>query len=611
MITLRHQLDVVQLFITPIQSLPNELLSKIFRSACATTEQPPPHTPAKSSVLLLIPPPTSTFSETPKFSTTIATLLSFVCKRWRHVILADLILWSDVDIFRHEPGEANLYNALNWAIACAARSNPLPLSISVSNRTEDPIAVIHLISFINGNCRRIRELKAYLRMSGELVNDFKHLQSPMPNLEVLELGCSPHWGTLPGATLPRLFSHNYPRLKHVSIQHFTTISPRAFANLATLVLSYSNGRVMLDNFLALIAGSPRLEVLWLKRYLITQPVNPHALVPVSLPRLSSITLENCDSYLILNALRLPDTATLRIMYAMYYLGRRPRNTLSDAFPLNPTIIGSLNNIRTLSYGVDENVAVLFLKDSQGSKLVHVEQGHNLPDFGSIAFMRQYTSLTTGFHDLFVLEQAADLLGSLTTLELDLRGLPNHDMGGSRLSFWLTFFESSSRLEVLRASYAYVPTMLDGLNPSNTAGRKVLCPSLRTLQLDVRTGAFDLKSDWLLQVVDTARWRGKCGSPFRDVSVYLMSSGYGHKFTLPSDAVRAMFTLRDAGVENMIFSNGVGTYTFGESLICISTCLGVILIRCVVDKDNYTLPELPQPFWESWTAAATRGKDLRP
>ena len=108
-------------------------------------------------------------------------------------------------------------------------------------------------------------------------------------------------------------------------------------------------------------------------------------------------------------------------------------------------------------------------------------------------------------------------------------------------------------------------MLDGLNPSNNTSRKVLCPSLRTLQLDIRTGAFDLKNDWLLQVTDTTRWRGKCGSPFRDVSVYLMSSGYGHEFTLPSDAVRVMFTLRDAGVENMIFSNGNKTYSFGESL----------------------------------------------
>ena len=65
--------------------------------------------------------------------------------------------------------------------------------------------------------------------------------------------------------------------------------------------------------------------------------------------------------------------------------------------------------------------------------------------------------------------------------------------------------------------------------------------------------------------------GKCGSPFRDVSVYLMSSGCGHEFMLPSDTARAMFTLRDAGVENMIFSNGIETYTFGKSPVCISTC----------------------------------------
>jgi len=599
MTTLRRQLDIVQLLIAPIESLPNELLSEIIRSACTTVEKPPPHTPARRSALLFIPPPMSVFSETPKFSTSIATLLTFVCKRWRLVIEADLTLWSNVEI---RPTDANLHSALGLAVTHATRSDPAPMSVSVSDYTENPLAAIHFAHFINNNSQRIRELKAYFRVMGGLSSDFNQLRAPMPNLEVLELGCSPHSGTLAGAALPQLFSHNYPRLKHLSIQHFITIPPRAFTDLVTLVLSYSNGRVTLEDFLALVAGSPRLEVLWLKRYLVSPSVNPQPPASVSLPRLSSITLENCDSHLILSVLRLPDTAALRVMYAMYYLGRRPQNALSDAFPLNPATVGSLNNIRTLSYGVDDNTAVLFLKDSEGDKLVHVEQGRDLPDLGPFHFFgRRHAGLRPCFHDLFALEQAADLLGNLTTLELDLRGLPNHDMGGSRLSFWLAFFESSSRLEVLRASYMYLPMMLDGLNPSNNSARKVLCPSLRTLQLDILTGAFDLKNDWLLQVIDTTRWRGKCGSPFRVVSVYLMSSGYGNQFTLPSDAVRAMFTLRDAGVENMTFSNGIKTYRFGESLLDISTSWGVILIRFVADKDNYTLPELPQPFWEDWAA----------
>jgi len=575
MTTLYRQFDAVHLLIPPIQSLPNELLSDIFRSACTTTKQPPPHTIVKPGMLLLIPPPMSMFSETPKFSTSIATLLSLVCKRWCLVIRSDPILWSDVNVSRHRMSDTNFYNALERATTCAIRSNPLPMSISISNCADDPMAAKYLNDFININGQRICELKVYLRVVGRFTNGFTQLQSPMPNLEVLELGCSPHRETLPMGTLPQLFSNNYPRLKHLSIQHFTTIPPRAFTNLITLVLSYSNGPVMMDNFLALVASSPRLEVLWVKRYLVIQPSNFSPPAPVSLPRLSSITLENCDSHLILSVLRIPDTATLQIKYPMSYLGRRPRNTLSDAFPLNPAIIGSLNGIRTLSYGVDETTAVLFLKDSQGNKLVHVEHGHNPLESGVFIFGRGYSAgLRVRFHDLFALEEAADLLGGLTTLELDLRGLSNSNAGGSHLSFWLAFFESTPRLEVLRASYSYLPAMLDGLNPSNNSVRKVLCPSLRTLQLDIRTGAFDLKSDWLLQVIDTTRWRGKCGAPFRDVFVYLVSSGYWHEFTLPSDAVRAMFSLRDAGVENMSFSNCISTYTFGKSPIWISTILEV-------------------------------------
>jgi hypothetical protein len=560
MITIHRQLNAVQLFISPIQSVPNELLADIFRSACTIIEGPPPHTPIKPGILLDIPPPMSKFSQTPKFSTFIPTLLSLVCKRWRLVIMSDLVLWSDVIISRRQINETNFHSALKWAITCSIRSYPLPMSISVTNSFEDPEASMHLTKFINNNGQRIRELKAYLRMTGDFARDFTKLQCPMPNLEVLEIGCSPHWGTLPGVGLPQLFSRNYPLLKHLSIQHFTTTPPRAFTNLITLVLSYSHGRVKLDDFLALVAASPRLEMLWVKRYLVIQSTSPNPPAPVSLPRLSSITLENCDSHLILSALRIPDAATLRIIYPMHYLGRRPRNALTDAFPLNPTVVGSLKKIRTLSYGVDETTAVLFLRDSEGKKLIHVGQGREVPDLGPHPLTRHHVVLNARFHDLFGLGQAADLLGNLTTLELDLRGLPNHDMGGSRLSFWLAFFDSTPLLEVLRASYSYLPAMLDGLNPSNN-DRKVLCPSLRTLQLDIRTGAFDLKNDWLLQVVDATRWRGKCGSPFRDVFVYLMSSGYGHTFTLPADAVRAMFSLRDAGVENMVFSNGISTYKF--------------------------------------------------
>ena len=512
----------------------------------------------------------SMFSETPKFSASAATLLSLVCRRWRLVVLSDIVLWSDIDISQRRPTEPNFYNtfhdALKWAVTCVSRSDPLPLSVSLSNYTGNPIATINLVHFVNGNSHRIRELKAYLRMTGDYASDFKQLRSPMPNLEVLEIGCSLHWGALPGIALPQIFSNNYPRLKHLSIQHITSTPPRAFTNLVTLVLSYSHDHVEMDDFLALVAGSPRLEVLWVKRYLVIRSTSSNPPTPVSLTRLSSITLENCDSHLILSVLRIPETAKLRIMYAMHYLRRRPRNALTDAFPLDPTIVGSLDNIRALSYGVDETTAVLFLKDSQGNKLVHVEQGHIAPHLGPFPLARQYDALLrTRFHDLFDLEQAADLLGGLTTLELDLRGLPNHIMGGSRLSFWLAFFRSTPQLEVLHASYLYAPAMMDGLNPSNNAARKVLCPSLRTLQLDIRSGAFDLKNDWLLQVIDTTRWRGKCGSPFRDVFVYLMSSGYGHDFTLPSDAVCAMFSLRDAGVENMTFSNGATTYTFGEFL----------------------------------------------
>ena len=587
-------LDAVQLFTPTIQLLPNELLTDIFRCACVTVEQPPSHTPIKPDILLEIPPPVSKFSETPKFSPFIAALLSLVCRRWRLVILSDFILWSDVIVFPSRTRTTNSGSAFEWAVTCAIRSYHTPMSISITNFSESPIPTMHLANFININGQRIRELKAYLWTIG----DFTALQCPLPNLEVLEVGCSPDWETPPDVGLPLLFSRNYPRLKHLSIQHFATVPPRAFTNLITLVLSYSHGRVILDDFLALIADSPRLEVLWVKRYRVIQSTSPNPPAPVPLRRLSSVTLENCDSHLILSTLKIPDTATIRIMYPMHYLGQHPRNPLIDSFSLDPTLIGSLKNVRTVSYGVDETTAVLFLKNSQGEKLVHVEQGHKAPDSGLFRRRGRTDRLfNTPFHNLFSLDQAADFLGSLTTLELDLRGLPNDSTGGSSLSFWLTFFQSTPLLEVLHASFSFLPAMLDGLNPSNN-GREVVCPSLRRLQLDICTCASDLKNDWLLQVVDTTRWRGKCGSPFRDVFVYLMSSGYGHEFTLPSDAVCAMFSLRGAGVENMVFSNGNSLHRFGKSPVFISPCFDVeFSFLYLTDKYNFVLPDLPRLFWE--------------
>ena len=183
--------------------------------------------------------------------------------------------------------------------------------------------------------------------------------------------------------------------------------------------------------------------------------------------MSSVTLENCDSHLILSTLKIPDTVTIQIMYPMHYLGQHPRNPLTDSFPLDPTLIGSLKNIRTVSYSVDETAAILFLKNSQGKKLVHVEQRHKAPVLGLFCcWARADWLFNAPFHNLFSLDQAVGFLGSLTTLKLDLRGLPNDSTRGSSLSFWLTFFQSTLLLEVLHASFSFLPAMLDGLNPSN-------------------------------------------------------------------------------------------------------------------------------------------------
>jgi hypothetical protein len=114
-------------------------------------------------------------------------------------------------------------------------------------------------------------------------------------------------------------------------------------------------------------------------YKVTRSRNPNPIAPVSLLRLSSMRLENCDSSLILSYPKIPDTATLRIMYPMHYLEWRPWKALTDSFPQNPAIIGSLKNARTLLYGVDETTAFPLLKDTPGKKVVLVKQGHEAPE----------------------------------------------------------------------------------------------------------------------------------------------------------------------------------------------------------------------------------------
>lgn len=87
-------------------------------------------------------PHTTKFSETPKFSTSAATMLSLVCKRCSP----------------RRPIEQNpsFLDAVRWADTCLTRSDPLPVSISIC--TGDPMAMISLAQLINNNGQRIREL---------------------------------------------------------------------------------------------------------------------------------------------------------------------------------------------------------------------------------------------------------------------------------------------------------------------------------------------------------------------------------------------------------------------------------------------------------------------
>ena len=148
----------------------------------------------------------SKFSKTPKFSPFIATLLSLVCRRWCLVILSNFILWSDVIVFPSRTRMTNSGSAFKWAVTCAICSYPTLMSISITNFSGSPIPTMHLTNFININRQRIRELKAYLRT----IRDFMALQCPMPNLGVLEVGCSRDWESPPDVGLPLLFPCNYP-----------------------------------------------------------------------------------------------------------------------------------------------------------------------------------------------------------------------------------------------------------------------------------------------------------------------------------------------------------------------------------------------------------------
>ena len=162
----------------------------------------------------------------------LATLLSLVCKRWRLVILPDLTFWSDIDISRHQKGGISFNSAFEWAVTCADRSYPTPMSLSVTDVFGGPEASAHPTHFINNNGQRIHELQVYLRMTGGLFREFEKLQSPMPNLEVLEIGCSLHWGTPPGVALP----NSSPTATHVSnTSPFNTLqqSPRGHSRTSS------------------------------------------------------------------------------------------------------------------------------------------------------------------------------------------------------------------------------------------------------------------------------------------------------------------------------------------------------------------------------------------
>ncbi|KAI0045433.1 hypothetical protein FA95DRAFT_1561153 [Auriscalpium vulgare] len=417
---------------------------------------------------------------------------SWVCRRWRHIMLASPILWPDF-VLPLPP---------QWAHAMLERSQQLPLSVSCSYQiipppkdspdwllpvdTLDRIQSMHMVNF-----------------RGSATYYSRLLSMPAPILEAVTLYSTPR-------DLPRhaLFANSAPRLRYLEIHDAKALPLSSFfPTLIYLNISYvSESTRSLPEYIAALNQLSRIQTLTLEDCLSPFSSASHAPNPSQIAKLPSLErlkiggeVSECIGFL--RHVQTPDTVLLHVAAST-------RGSADDFATLFPFLAPARG------YTADPFRAVQIC--SYGERSISIRAAHNDVDVDHSSWNRAFEFRWFNFEDTFYdfMRVLCKETGMRYWLSLSMEVFHPRAEILSPAEDWLDIFGAATELKTLCYTGSALCSTLSATMQDGTYGRaaagNLVWPLLHLLKLE----RVDLS--YCYESSEGSSWAGCAGMRVDDV-----------------------------------------------------------------------------------------------
>lgn len=276
-----------------INLMPNEMLAEIFEHVCR-----------RDRLGRLTPEFEEQWREISLFSeltSTVAHILSTVCRRWRAVIVQDSSLWTTIYM-----SDAIMLSTLRLQLE---RSRGALINIYVpwgtnGFRQRGGSGIYRLLHPVS---HRIRKL--YLDSPTA-----QELQLVTPNLQELFIDWS---NSVELESVSPIFGGSLPRLTELTMWHRSVLPRMSFANLVSFALTGEPQKMTsLHHLLDFLDGSPLLKSIDIADYGTVDDRGTATNRISRLPLLKSLVLARSDSFIILSHIQIPSANYICISHTL-------------------------------------------------------------------------------------------------------------------------------------------------------------------------------------------------------------------------------------------------------------------------------------------------------
>ena len=271
--------------------------------------------------------------------------LTAVCSHWRSVAIEHALLWSNIAF------TTSILPTINCATIFLQRSKGTSLHVHIWDvfTTRCPpllrptrSALSNLLSLISSQRNRI----VFLEVIEPSVGVFDALQGPAENVtKVVIQGRTPRQRLDP-------FSGKLPNIRQITLIHPGPCRLRTLTYLTQVTLHSGSRKWTFEGFLDCVDGCSSLRSLSIIRYLDFPDQGKDTTRTVSLPSLTDLHLDTCDTATILDHLKIPATASVSIGIDIEYVPNF--NNAFSCMPRKTDRINFLRDTRSLTVVFDRS-----------------------------------------------------------------------------------------------------------------------------------------------------------------------------------------------------------------------------------------------------------------